>query len=285
MSTAHTSHFSAQWLQLREPFDAEARHMAAQTLQLQNKWHAIRPLNDQPWRVIDLACGTGANLRWLAPRLGGVQQWAMVDHDAALLSHLPKHLQDSRAGAAFEATVRPVQANLMTQLETLPWANADLVTASALLDLVGIDWLDRFVALVAQHRVPVFMGLNVDGRHLWSVKDDFDAELGHLFAQHQRRDKGMGPALGSDAAPSLQAALEQAGYEVHCAPSDWWLDGPSVVQALSLQRALISGMADAAAEQDPHKAAQVRAWQQRRLASAAQTQLQVGHIELWAVPN
>jgi hypothetical protein len=281
-----TAHFSAEWLQQREPFDSAARDAAAQTLQLPAHWHAIRPPVYRPWRVMDLACGTGANLRWLAPRLGGVQQWLMVDHDADLLSRLPQHLQNTADvdGAKLDATVRFQQANLMTELETLPWDAVDLVTASALLDLVGTDWLQRLVALVVQRRLPLLMGLNVDGRHAWSIEDDLDSLVALRFAQHQRRDKGMGAALGADAAPLLRSALQHAGYSVHCARSDWWLDGCANIQALSLQRALISGMAAAAAEQDTVGAPQVLAWQQRRLALAAQTQLRVGHLDLWAVP-
>lgn len=284
-----TAHFSAEWLQQREPFDSVARDAAAQTLQLPAHWQAIRPPDYRPWRIMDMACGTGANLRWLAPRLGGVQQWLMVDHDPVLLNRLPQHLQNTGDGDGdgnkFDATVRFQQANLMTELETLPWAAVDLVTASALLDLVGTDWLHRLVALIAQHRLPVLMGLNVDGRDAWSIEDDLDSLVALRFAQHQRRDKGLGAALGADAAPLLSSALQDAGYTVHCARSDWWLDGYANLQALSLQRALISGIAAAAVEQDTAGAPQVLAWQQRRLALAAQTQLRVGHLDLWAVPT
>ncbi|WP_382325041.1 hypothetical protein ACFJI0_11525 [Hydrogenophaga sp. UC242_53] len=79
------AHFSADWLQQREPFDTAARDEAARHLQLAARFHAMAPPAGTPWRVIDLGCGTGANQRWLAPRLGGPQQWLVVDHDAALL--------------------------------------------------------------------------------------------------------------------------------------------------------------------------------------------------------
>ena len=279
------AHFSADWLQQREPFDAVARDAAAHALQLPNRWQPLRPAAQRPWRIIDLACGAGSNLRWLAPRLGGDQQWLMVDHDADLLMRLPQQLQPTQAQAlAFRADIQPQQANLMTELETLPWAAADLVTASALLDLVGADWLHRLVALVVRHRVPVLMALNVDGRHEWSTHDDLDADVAQGFEQHQRRDKGMGAALGADAAPVLRSALQQAGYRVHCARSDWALDGQANASALNLQRKLLAGMAAAATEQTPHMAAQVGAWQQRRWALAVHTQLRVGHIDVWAVP-
>lgn len=281
-----SAHFSADWLQQREPFDALARDAAARTLPLPSHWQTLRPATERPWRIIDLACGAGSNVRWLAPRWGGEQQWLMVDHDADLLRRLPQQLQATPAQArAFKADIQPQQANLMTELETLPWAAADLVTASALLDLVGAHWLQRLVALVARHRVPVLMALNVDGRHEWSTHDDLDAQVAQGFAQHQRRDKGLGAALGADAAPELRSALQQAGYQVHCAASDWVLDGQAHAQALKLQRALLAGMAAAAREQDPRMAAPFKAWQQRRWALAAHTQLRVGHLDVWAVPT
>lgn len=81
--------FSADWLHRREPFDAAARDGAAPRLALAARLAAWRPPGGEPLRVIDLACGTGANLRWLAPRLGGAQQWLVVDHDVALLRRWP----------------------------------------------------------------------------------------------------------------------------------------------------------------------------------------------------
>ena len=65
--------FSADWLDQREPFDAAARDGAAPHLSLDARLAAWRPPAGAPLRVIDLACGTGANLRWLA--LGEDMLW------------------------------------------------------------------------------------------------------------------------------------------------------------------------------------------------------------------
>ncbi len=91
--------FSADWLQQREPFDAAARDGAAPRLALDARLAAWRAPAGAPMRVIDLACGTGANLRWLAPRLGGAQQWLVVDHDAALLRRWPDGLAARDGGS------------------------------------------------------------------------------------------------------------------------------------------------------------------------------------------
>jgi SAM-dependent methyltransferase len=299
-----TATFSADWLQQREPFDAIARDAAVQRLKLQDRLAALRPHGKAPWRVIDLACGTGANLRWLAPRLGGAQQWLVVDHDADLLACWPERLAAagnagvapvgssvalqqllSFSGPGFDARIVRQQADLMTELDTLPWHAADLVTASALLDLVGSVWLHRLVAASAASGTAMFMSLNVDGRHVWSIEDSIDATVGRLFGEHQQRDKGFGPALGAAAVPALQRALADAGYRVFIAASDWWLDSHENPNAAALQCALIDGMAAAACEQSPASAPSVRAWRHRRRALAQESRLRVGHLDLLALPS
>jgi SAM-dependent methyltransferase len=292
--------FSADWLQLREPFDAAARDAAAGDLQLAGRLAPLRKSLTRPLRVIDLACGTGANLRWLAPRLGGSQQWLVVDHDADLLRCWPERLAAvsgaksgagadldlplSFAGPEFEASIVRQPMDLMAGLETLPWHAADLVTASALLDLVGTDWLHRLVAASAASGVALLMSLSVDGRHVWTPGDPADATVGKQFAEHQRRDKGLGPALGSHAVAELRRVLASAGYRVFTATSDWWVDGGESLSALSLQCSLIDGMATAATEQSRTGARSVEAWRQRRLAMAARSQLRVGHLDLLGLP-
>jgi trans-aconitate methyltransferase len=39
--------------------------------------------------IIDLGAGTGANQRWLAPRLPFQQRWIHLDHDPAIIRSLP----------------------------------------------------------------------------------------------------------------------------------------------------------------------------------------------------
>ena len=287
--------FSADWLRQREPFDARARDGAAERLHLSARLAPLRPDPGNPWRVIDLACGTGANLRWLAPRLGGTQEWLVADHDAALLRRWPERLgllADAAsfgdplvfAGPGFQATIVRREIDLAQQLDELPWHAAHLVTASALLDLVSAAWLPRLVAASAAARVALLFSLSVDGRHGWSPADPVDATVHRLFGAHQRRDKGFGPALGASAAAVLRRGLRDAGYRVFSARSDWVLEGRSGPQAAALQRALVDGMAAAATEQDPALALPLQAWRQRRLELSDAGSLRVGHVDLLALP-
>ena len=57
--------FTLDWLALREPVDHRSRSELA-LAGLRDWWRARRAS-----RVVDLGCGTGSNLRYLAPRLAG----------------------------------------------------------------------------------------------------------------------------------------------------------------------------------------------------------------------
>ncbi len=311
---APTAGFSAGWLQQREPFDALARSAAAWQLKLQARLAGCRPPDGAAFRVIDLACGTGSNLRWLAPLIGGSQQWLVVDHDAALLQHWPEALRGRQSerhpekialsqgpaphgmgdfqgptlrlkAEGFQADVVRQRLDLAQSMAELPWRAATLVTASALLDLVSAAWLQQLVAATTDARVALLMALSVDGRHAWTPSDPDDDAVAALFAAHQRRNKGFGgAALGAAAAPVLVEALRAAGYRVHCVRSDWRLDGRRDAAALTMQQALIDGMSSAAREQAPAASARVSSWQQRRQALAARSVLQVGHLDVLALP-
>jgi SAM-dependent methyltransferase len=280
--------FDADWLALREPFDAAAREASSRLLA---RLKSMRPAQG-PWRVMDLGCGTGANWRWLAPRLGGEQQWLALDHDAALLRAWPLPAgAEGRPdgplrwrGTHFDATLLRREAELARELHALPWASAQLVTASALLDLAGADWLNGLVDRAIEARATLFFALNVNGVHTWAPFDGDDARVDGLFAAHQGRDKGLGPALGARAVPWLAQALRARGYRVALARSDWRVRRGAAVGHHAMKTALLEGFARAAIEQAPKSAPLIGAWRARRLRSIEASALRVGHLDLLAWP-
>jgi SAM-dependent methyltransferase len=301
--------FTAEWLALREPFDRAARVNACADLGV-CAWAADRNGSDTPLSVIDLACGTGANLRELAPLLGGPQRWRLLDHDPALLQALTPALaawasarghhferrgdglhvagRDDQ-GRAFAADVQPERIDLARDLHAVPLTDAQLVTASALIDLVSADWLQALVDAAVAARCALLFALNVDGRTVWDPADAGDESVHAAFGAHQRRDKGfLGPALGGQAVAFAAQGLRTSGYRVRQAASDWIADasrpGPLQQAAVALQRSMIDGMAQAATEQAPHSAASIHAWRERRLSMVRDSRLRVGHADLLAVP-
>ena len=239
------SGFSAAWLALREPHDAAAR--AAELVGLL-RTHPPLTRNGADAAlvaraIVDLGAGSGANLRWLAPRLGGEQAWLLVDHDAALLAAAENALlawakahgansvrgpaDDGSLGeivvaaADFTCRVRRARADLAADLEQIQLPERAVVTSSALLDLVSAEWLDALVRRCVGASADVYFSLIYDGRTVCTPADDADAEVLELFNRHQRGDKGFGAALGPTAGLRAVDAFVARGYRVASRTSDW----------------------------------------------------------------
>lgn len=260
--------FTSDWLALREPVDHRSR--AADLIAPLAEWWETRPTR----RVLDLGSGTGSNLRYLAPRLPGEQRWTLVDRDAALL--------DRAERAAVPRVVRTecVVGELSREGVALV-SEADLVTASALLDLVTLEWLERLVARCRAAGSAALLTLTWDGTMTWSDPDPDDTRVAEAVRSHQLRDKGMGPALGPAAGPAAERAFRTAGYDTRLRSSPWRLGAADA----SLVHALIDGWEAAASAQSPEDTARIRSWVERRRATTStEFVLEVGHVDLLALP-
>jgi hypothetical protein len=262
--------FSSAWLRLREPYDAAARSVELTVVLAE--WAAGRGKLE----ILDLGSGTGSNLRWLAPHLPGPQRWRLVEHDRALLA----------AGAATLPS-RPawayVEGDLAAALETLSAPPVDIITCSALLDLVSLPWLRRLVARVGELRAALLAVLNFDGRVELHPPHPLDPQVIELVRRHQRTDKGFGSALGAAATDGLVDLLRGKGGGVLTRRSDWELD----TGAGALQRELLAGYAEAAVALEPGARAGVEPWLDWRLArvAAGEARARVGHQDLLWLPD
>jgi hypothetical protein len=264
------SGFSAQWLALREPYDLKARDGAV----LEAIAEAFR--DHSAIAVVDLACGTGATLRALGARLPARQDWRLVDNDLSLLARA--------AGLGRPPTLsvnaRPV--DLACDLEAALDGPLQLVTTSALLDLVSAEWLERLAVETAARRLPVYAALTYNGRANLEPAEPFDLEVIAAVNRHQRRDKGFGPALGPEAALRAVQAFERVGYRVLSGASDWVFEP----QDREIQREVLTGWALAAGELGDLPGAAIAAWLARRrdLVAQGRAQMRVGHVDLFATP-
>jgi SAM-dependent methyltransferase len=264
------SGFSAEWLALREPHDARARNRAVLDAV------AAATAAASAISVVDLACGTGATLRAIASRLPARQDWRLVDNDLSLLAR-------AASGASTRGvTVTRIPVDLTRDLEAALDGAIDLVTTSALLDLVSAEWLDRLVVEVAARRLPLYAALSYDGRIGFEPADPLDAEVIAAVNRHQETDKGFGPALGPSAAEAAIARFEAARYAVAHGRSDWRL-GP---RDHDIQRDMLAGWAGAAREIGAISLADAAAWLTRRrdLVAAGRSAITVGHVDFFAPP-
>ena len=244
--------------------------------------------------MLDLAAGTGSNLRYLAEQLPGDQRWLLVDRDPALLNQIPERLSPWASAHGYKAiregndmlfrsdrvlhrvAVRRVDLNAIDDDGLL--AGRALITASALLDLVSDRWLRTLAARCRTSGAAVLFALTYDGRIACTPAEPDDEAIRDLVNRHQRTDKGFGEAVGPDASDLAQEYFAGAGYEVQRGPSDWVLQP----DARELQRQLIDGWARAAESLSPADSRWIRAWRSSRLAHVEgnRSRLVVGHTDL-----
>ena len=283
------SEFSAEWLALREPADAAARsERLLQTV-------AARFALETNLTVLDVGAGTGSNARYLAERLHPQQQWLLVDHDPSLLIEASQRLRAwgearglsvSRDEGAWRVEGEGLAVTFATRLADLAdlsssselFLDRRLVTASALLDLVSAPWLESLASACRQAGATALFALTYDGRIHCSPEEPGDDEVRQLVNEHQRGDKGFGPALGPTACTVAAECFGALGYSVEREASDWHLEP----HAGELQRQLIEGWSRAAVQMDPGRAAFIREWTDRRLAHVLEghSRLVVGHEDL-----
>lgn len=284
------SGFAPEWLAAREPVDARSRSVAlVDSLR--------KRLGDyETLAAVDLGSGTGANFRYLAPRLGGRQHWQLVDDDPRVLASTVGFTRTwaEELGAEFTATsygftisgkslqcrAEFVNANLAADLANLVWPESALVTCSALLDLVSESWLRRVTARCRDSNATILFALTYDGRIQLNPEDAGDAHVRRLVNRHQRSDKGFGPALGPTAPDAAATILSESGYRVVRERSDWRLgDDEHRLHAM-----LLDGWFEAAFEMDDGDDGALSRWRQRRRAAlaASGSKILIGHEDLLA---
>ena len=278
---------TADWLALREGFDAAARAAG-----LAGRLAAAAA----PRRILDLGAGTGANFRYLAPRLECDQHWTLVDLAPALLAAVApavgswaaqrgwpveRHGADLAVAAGerrWTASCR--RLDLARRLDALDWASLDVVTASALMDLVSARWFDDLAGRCRAAGCALLIALTYDGRRVWTPPDPDDGRIVAWFNRHQRQDAGLGPAMGASAGGHMERALTGLGYRVWTARSDWRVGGAQAAMHL----ALVEDAARACRELIPAEGARIDVWAGRRRRLAGRSRLVVGHVDLLALP-
>jgi hypothetical protein len=211
--------------------------------------------------------------RWLAPLLPGPQRWVLHDRDADLL-----------ALAAAGRTGREIETRLsdVTRLGPEDLAGANLVTASALLDLLTWDELTRLIRACAGVGCPVLFALSVNGRVQLLPPDPLDARTAAAFNAHQRRTTPRGRLLGPDALEVAVDGFRRLGAEVVVRPSPWRLG----VDESDLAVEWLDGWLDAACAQEPALIPDAGLYRRRRQREAAAGALAVtvGHVDLLVLP-
>ena len=279
------SGFSAEWLALREPVDHRARNATVRDAALE-----IFDGRDDAG-IVDLGCGSGSNLRALAPYLPRIQSWRLVDHDPdllaaarAALARWADHAETEADGALrLERGGKTIfvdfeEADLAGDLDRVLSGRIDLVTAAAFFDLVAEPWIATFCAALVDRNVPLYTVLTYDGVEVWRPPHQADAAMLSAFHAHQATDKGFGPAAGPKAVSCLTRAFAAAGWAVQIGQSAWLMNEADA----ALIAMLAEGSARAVAETGKVPAADIASWLDARRNAGA---CAIGHEDLFARPT
>ena len=265
------SGFSAEWLALRESHDLRARNSIVLDAV------AVSFKSRDAVSVVDLACGAGSTVRALRPHLPARQTWDLVDNDPRLLT--------VACSGQFGDDVRlnAVPLDLSSNFAAALDGAKDLITISALLDLVSEDWLDRFTRHIAARASRVYAALTYDGRIELSPADPLDAAIRSAVNAHQRTVKGFGPAVGPSAAALAISNLKTLGYSIVNGNSDWAIGTADQ----EIQDELLAGWASAASEVKSLPRADIDSWLERRRTAVKEraSTMRVGHVDFFATPS
>lgn len=239
-------------------------------------------LPPQP-RLMDLGAGSGSLFRWLAPIIGGPQQWLWLDDDPTLLAHGLHYTRvwarrlDYRVMPAPDGLVvvtprgdwciRTRVHDLHRPPASLPLADADAVACSALLDLFPAGWLAALLGAIAHRPFYAAMSVTAHDRIRPGHRDDALVWRGYVHALR------TGPAepqrLGSAAPPALRALSREHGLHCAAAASDWIIH-PRHQAMLQRMIGFVTGGARLALPQHAHR---IGRWERRRRREAAEGRL------------
>ncbi|OMH23332.1 hypothetical protein BKD30_13430 [Tersicoccus phoenicis] len=298
---------SSDWLALRERADDRARDATTATL-LPALRRSLTGGDSEsggsaqvPVLVVDLGTGTGANPRWLMPRLSVPQTWLLVDHDQDLLAELTVRLTGN--AAPWTSVVSDVAHLREVLTQHRRPGQAVLLTCAALLDLLDARTVDEFAGVLQDFGAHGLFSLTVDGGGSFTPARPLDDAVQAVFNAHQQRHGHLGP----DGVEALRQALGRAGEDtageavtVTVQQTDWILDAADAGDRALIERLLQDraaavrdhvGSADYSADESGRRemlsASDVDAWLTDRLQAThgGALRVRVGHQDVLVAPR
>lgn len=259
------------WLALRAGADSRARDTATVDL-LGALGERLEHDGVERLQVVDLGAGTGANRRYLQPRLPVPQRWVVLDHDPDLLA-LDTHADAQRV----LGRVGDLDA-VLGSLGPPADGEARLLTCSALLDVLTCEDLSSLAAAVVGSGAHALFALSVTGAVAFEPEHADDTLLGRGFDDHQR----LGGSPGPDAPRELVRMLEGSGALATSADTPWALTSGTEAERVLLGRWMDERVRDAAATVPQRERDRLDRWHEVRRAQLASGTLsaRVEHVDV-----
>lgn len=200
--------FGQSWLSCRAPYDALARNKELEQ-------HAWTLLQHHPNPVVmDLGCGSGNNVLFLAERWPDVGTWLGIDHDESLISAASERCR--QAHLAFQGLV----ADVLDLNQLLQSHQPDLVVANAVFDLFTADMMNALLKDLKEARIPMLTTLNYTSMS-WGEPLADEAEIIGLYEAHMVRPRPSGNGLGPKAPELIMNTVKYLGGKTVMRDSVW----------------------------------------------------------------
>ena len=249
--------FSIDWLDLRESADLQARDKSL--IKLAVRWLENISSPDQLPLILDLGSGTGSTVRSFDRVLDAESlsaHWRLIDNDPSLLSEAKRRYETSNR-------IETCLADL-SNIQEISFQNVNLVTTSALLDLVSANFIRDLAQTVKaeshETAIALYSALNYDGTAKWNPQHPLDEKMLSIFNKDQLRDKGFGPALGPGASECFKDEFKAMGFTIMTANSPWKLE-PNDHE---LTTSLIDGFAEVALQRGECSKSEIENWRSFR---------------------
>ena len=267
------------------------------TRQFTHMWRNYSMLN-----LLDLGCATGANFRYLAPRLDCHQNWTLMDRDDSAFEDLIEETEHwagshnwtmkNREDRSFTLVADDQQWHvnmyviaLDEEVEKINLGGFHALCSSNFLEKTSAEWYRKLAQRCADAQLPQLLGVNYTSHLKLSPSDPDDALVMEGFHRHIKQDYGLGEAMGDETSYYILRELTNLRFTVQESEYVWYLNSTRQPALINLMIERLSKSAQAVYGEEEEK--RIQAWASRRhyAIAAKKVKMEIGYSDILAKPG
>jgi len=195
----------AQWLELRIPYDLNARNLNVEKSCLQYLQRKKKI------KILDLGSGTGANSRYYFSKISQNQDWIMVDENPEFLEIAIDKLKIWALKNGYESqeksskliltnqehiiTVQTIVGSILDIESTIDLKTFDFAVANAIFDLFSEKQFQLLIECLKNYQLPLLTTINYTGMSFYPQTDEDEIFIDY-YHKHMQRPQDFGKAMG-----------------------------------------------------------------------------------------